>query len=480
MAEPESILQLGIEAARENKKEEARQLFRLLTRQEPNNAQGWLWLAGVAESREERQAALERVIELDPENEMARTNLQAMRLRPPPVAPLEAPVVEAPPAPVVEPPAATNVRVYDAPDDDDPFAELNNLSDVMADDKAGPVRRAEPVAADNSAADAAVVAGAAAAATAAGAAGAAARSADASARSAARSADANARGSRNTARYVEDDELEPPRRGISPLLGLLLFLVGLGLIGLLIYGLFGNNNNQVAESGEAATAAALTAGPAGQPTTALGGGAGTGATADPNATAAPGGAVDPNATAAPGGAVDPNATAAPGGAVDPNATAAPGGEQPGASIPDSQLASANPAVIPANTPINSEGWVYDFPQATYAASIIGNLGQYTPSNGRFVVVLVHAINNTGAPQSIPANFFVLKDAQGRIWNARPEVSDAYVVPGVNADQTHNTPIAPDGNYRSVALIFDVAPDATDLTFFARTNPAQGWIVLRSV
>ncbi|MGB9633862.1 MAG: hypothetical protein ACPL8I_11055, partial [Chloroflexaceae bacterium] len=71
MAEPDSILQLGIEAARDNKKEEARQLFRLLTRQEPTNIQGWLWLAGVAENREERQAALERVLELDPDNEMA-------------------------------------------------------------------------------------------------------------------------------------------------------------------------------------------------------------------------------------------------------------------------------------------------------------------------------------------------------------------------------------------------------------------------
>jgi len=45
MAEPDSILQLGIEAARDNKKEEARQLFRLLTRQEPPMYRagcGWL------------------------------------------------------------------------------------------------------------------------------------------------------------------------------------------------------------------------------------------------------------------------------------------------------------------------------------------------------------------------------------------------------------------------------------------------------
>lgn len=82
MAESDSILQLGIEAAREGNKEEARNLFRLLTRQEPQNTQAWLWLAGVAENREERQAALEQVIELEPENQMARKGLEALGVDP--------------------------------------------------------------------------------------------------------------------------------------------------------------------------------------------------------------------------------------------------------------------------------------------------------------------------------------------------------------------------------------------------------------
>lgn len=50
MADSDSILQLGIEAARDGNREEARNLFRLLTRQDPSNAQAWLWLAGVAET----------------------------------------------------------------------------------------------------------------------------------------------------------------------------------------------------------------------------------------------------------------------------------------------------------------------------------------------------------------------------------------------------------------------------------------------
>src|SRR5689334_25176961 len=82
MAESDTILQLGIEAAREGNREEARNLFGLLTRQEPNNAQAWLWLAGVAEGPDQRRAALERVVELDPTNEMAVKGLQAMGVRP--------------------------------------------------------------------------------------------------------------------------------------------------------------------------------------------------------------------------------------------------------------------------------------------------------------------------------------------------------------------------------------------------------------
>src|SRR5689334_19834860 len=118
MAESDSILQLGIEAARDGNREEARNLFRLLTRQDPKNAQAWLWLAGVAENREERQAALERVVELEPTNEMAVKGLQALGVRPtvrlnnepapaaaPPVAPVDP--LSSPPEPVAEaiPPA---------------------------------------------------------------------------------------------------------------------------------------------------------------------------------------------------------------------------------------------------------------------------------------------------------------------------------------------------------------------------------------
>jgi len=78
MAESDSILQLGIEAAREGNREEARNMFGLLTRQQPNNLQAWLWLAGVSDGPDERRAALERALEIEPTNELAIKGLQRL------------------------------------------------------------------------------------------------------------------------------------------------------------------------------------------------------------------------------------------------------------------------------------------------------------------------------------------------------------------------------------------------------------------
>ncbi|MCG8348803.1 MAG: Na+/H+ antiporter [Chloroflexales bacterium] len=76
---PKNILQLGIEAARTGKKDQARSLFQILTAQEPDNIQAWLWLAGLTkDDRNAHQHALERVLALDPNNTVAIQGLQAL------------------------------------------------------------------------------------------------------------------------------------------------------------------------------------------------------------------------------------------------------------------------------------------------------------------------------------------------------------------------------------------------------------------
>lgn len=62
MADAKEILQLGIEAARDGNRDEARNLFGLLTKQDPTNIQAWLWLAGVSDNASQRhQRARARV-----------------------------------------------------------------------------------------------------------------------------------------------------------------------------------------------------------------------------------------------------------------------------------------------------------------------------------------------------------------------------------------------------------------------------------
>ncbi len=480
MAEPESILQLGIEAAREGRKEEARQLFRLLTRQEPNNAQGWLWLAGVAENREERQNALEQVLIFEPTNEMALKGLHALGVQPSPgknvpaastpptltkdVAP------SAPPPPPVAPPVSFDIDPFG---DEDPFAELNNLSETMAADTSGPVRRAE-LAAESGSTDTSSASSKAASGSASGS-----RRADSSASSAASSRRAEPSRAASSSRRPEpsrasssrrpaDDEYESSSNP-SPFMGLILFLVGLGLIALLVAFLFPGlfEPQPVVRVNLVQTAAARTA----QATLA--------ATSEPL-----GGGIErtpepglPATTAVAGLPATTAEAGLPGMTPAPSASNVPPAQP---TVVPADVRGANPAIVNANTPLQSQGWIYDFNQPTYAAAIIGNLGQFSPKNGRFIVVLAFAINNTGTPQAIPGNFFVLKDAQGRVWEGRPEVSAAYVVPGQNADLAQTSPLPPDGITRSVPIVFDVAPDATDLVFFARSNPSQGWLVLRSV
>ena len=474
MAEPESILQLGIEAARDGNKEEARSLFRLLTRQEPQNAQAWLWLAGVAENRAERQSALEHVVRIEPDNEMAIKGLQALGVEPVPdegdAMPgfRKEPDAAATGAGMMAAGAAADSRSLEAPapsaadqsfDDDDPFAELDALSDVINEDP-GSVRRADLTAEEAAEMDAFDDLGAAM------------DSSRPPPRPERKSAAATppayeelaSASARSPRRYQNDDgdyATVPARSGPNPLLVGLVIVALLALLLFFFWPRFFGGDQQVAQNPTAMT----------QPTADPGTGSGEQPAQPGEQPAQPG-----EQPAQPG-----EQPAQPGEQpAQPGEQPAQPGEQPAQpeqpTQPPVDVSDANPQIVPANTPLQSEGWLYDFNRPNYAAPIVGNIGTFQPQ-GRFVVVLAFVVNNTGQVQPIPPDFFVLKDAQGRVYEALPEVSSAYVVSGVNADLSHPQPVPADGLTRSVALIFDVAPDATDLMFFARSNPQQGWVVL---
>lgn len=428
MAEPETLLQLGIDAAREGNREEARNLFSLLTRQEPDNVQAWLWLAGVAEGPEQRRAALERVIELDPDNEMAIKGLQAMGVTAPERTSEHPAAAPPPPPPAPETPAKPAAPMTD----EEQFAdELDRaFEDYDALPRATPSPRAEPPPEE----------------------------AGKLPPMPPRSSPTPPRPSTVRARDENEDE-EPAQRGPSPLLWILLGIIALVLIVFLIIQLFFPPGG----------------GPAPLPPTQV--------VEQPTAPGTGGEAATPE-----GGAVPPGAEATPqAGDVTPEPTP---GEEPTAAPPTEQPTpepapvtppeQAQPAPVAIGTILEADGWNFTYPNQLFALPLGRQVGNFTAEKGTFLHVLVFVANNTGTAQPLPRDFFVLKDAQGQVYQARPEVSSVAVRPGVNADVGHEAPIPANGLTTSVYLVFDVMPGATDLMLFARNKPDQGFIVIGRV
>jgi hypothetical protein len=414
MADSDQILQLGIEEARNGNREAARNLFELLTRQEPDNSQAWLWLAGVADGTDQRREALQHVIALDPSNEMARKGLQALGVDPNSVP-------AAVPETVIPSPGPERSRSAD-----EAFADE---LDLAFDDDYAAVPRAETPRRDPDLEDGE---GSGVSPT-------------ASRRSTADRPTLRRANPRVQVSDDDDDDDEPVRSGPSSLLWILLGGLVVLLLGWWLWG-FINPQPQVAEP-TAVTVGQPTVAP-GEPTVAPG-----------EPTVAPG-----EPTVAPG-----EPTAAPGTEATPapgtEATPVPGGPDP--------AVGANPAPAAIGATLESNGWSYSYPNANYVVLLGQNAGGQT-AQGTFVHVLAWIANGTGTNQPMPADFFVLKDAQGRVYNALPQVSSALVQRGVNADIGLEDAVPANGVTTSVYLVFDVQPGATDLTLFARNNPGQGW------
>ncbi|HEU5014455.1 MAG TPA: hypothetical protein VFT66_18165 [Roseiflexaceae bacterium] len=493
MAESDTILQLGIEAAREGNREEARNLFSLLTRQEPDNVQGWLWLAGVANDADERRAALERVVELDPSNEMARRGLQAMGVSPStrtqPAAPTEPGPIEEEVAPVA--PVAPTVPDRELTDDERLAAELDMAyDDYDSVERVGGGFRNEPTPVSGE------------------------RDEDLDADAVGATSGRGRRGSR---RYGNEDaaDYDASATGRRRPMGLLLGLVvAIALILCVLFWVVPNFINRGANI--VGTNINGNANIAGIGTSEVGGvagtgnsNAGTGAITDTSGLTGTGELSNTNgvtgtnnvtltgnlsgttnltsttpltSTAAP--AEQP--TAAPAAPAEPTAapaepTAAAG--QPGAQPPATgNLGSANPQPVPVGESIQAGDWSYTFPGFCLGscATVVGKqIGSFT-AQGNYVVALVLVSNNTGTAQPIPQNFFVVKDAQGNVYTPQPQVSSAYLIRGVNADRSQEDAVPAGATNTSLPLVFDIPSGASNLMLFSSANPSQGFQILNSV
>jgi hypothetical protein len=154
--------------------------------------------------------------------------------------------------------------------------------------------------------------------------------------------------------------------------------------------------------------------------------------------------------------------------LEPTPTAPPAQGQPPAPV-------ANPNLQPVDvgTQLDANGWAYTYPNANYVVGLGRQIGSFT-AQGTYIHVLAWAANNTGSAQPVPANFFALKDAQGNVYSAQPQVSSAAVQRGVNADAGMEDPIPANGVLTSVYLVFDVPPGAQGLTLFASGRNDVGW------
>jgi hypothetical protein len=449
--DPESILRLGKKATEDKRYDEAHRLFTLLTREDPNNVAGWLWLAGVAQSNDERRAALERVIELEPNEEgrnhkLARKGLLAMGVTPAtPSTPSAAPIPEPEPEPI---PAAPPTR--DLTDEELYAAELDSAyEDYDALPRAETPRR-DPDATEVFSSE---------------------EAARATPRGSARERVA-ARGA--TPIHSDDDDEDlygpPPRNRPSGLLLLLGAAIVLVLLGYLLWSLLSGRGQQTAGSGPAQTAAAQTAAAGG-----AGGLTGT-ATGEQPTGAAGGGYPAPTDVLSGTSPLTATTPLTDTGGTGEQPTTAPG-EQPapagGGGQPPAPEANPNLQPVPIGATLEANGWTYTYPAANYSAVLGNQIGSFT-ANGTYVHVLVWVANNTGQDQPIPANFFALKDANNTVYTTAPQVSSAAVQRGVNADLGMEDAVPANGVLTSVYLVFDVPPGAQGLTLFAAGNNGQGW------
>jgi hypothetical protein len=75
-------LNRAIAAAKAGRKAEARRLLETVLDADERNERAWLWLSDVVENDEERIVCLENVLTINPDNEVARKRLAALRAVP--------------------------------------------------------------------------------------------------------------------------------------------------------------------------------------------------------------------------------------------------------------------------------------------------------------------------------------------------------------------------------------------------------------
>jgi thioredoxin-like negative regulator of GroEL len=77
----EQLLQMAVNTAKSGNKEGARVMLRQIINEDRRNERAMLWLARIARSNSERRQWLERVLDVNPDNEQARKQKRKIEYR---------------------------------------------------------------------------------------------------------------------------------------------------------------------------------------------------------------------------------------------------------------------------------------------------------------------------------------------------------------------------------------------------------------
>ncbi|MEW5870208.1 MAG: leucine-rich repeat domain-containing protein [Chloroflexota bacterium] len=79
----QTLLQEAIALVKAGDRKGGRQRLSALLKRQPENVTAWLWMAGAVDEDAQRRFCLERVLQLDPGNQVARRGLESLQPRPP-------------------------------------------------------------------------------------------------------------------------------------------------------------------------------------------------------------------------------------------------------------------------------------------------------------------------------------------------------------------------------------------------------------
>ena len=77
----EELLQMAIQAAKTGQKDGARMMFRQVLEADRRNERAMMWLAKLADNKEERVQWLQKALEVNPENTAARQTLNTIKYK---------------------------------------------------------------------------------------------------------------------------------------------------------------------------------------------------------------------------------------------------------------------------------------------------------------------------------------------------------------------------------------------------------------